>query len=90
MKSVNVFNNLIKQKAALTYVVSYYCFCNRENPKIVENLPASIKGLCALIKKMQQHLKYQGHYLGFIWFIIPKIIINMQNARKRANKQKPQ
>jgi hypothetical protein len=40
------------------------------------------KQLCKKILSVQGECKYNGLYLGFVWFIIPKIIINIKSLKE--------
>jgi hypothetical protein len=92
LNKVGSFDAQVKHKAALAYVISYYCFCNREDPKLLDNLPFGLRQFCEKLSKVREHYKYNGSYLGFVWFAIPKIIINMQNFKRNTEelpKKKP-
>ncbi len=79
---MEAFDAHVKHKAALAYVVSYYCFCDRENPRLLDKLPSGLRKFCERLDRVREHYKYNGTYIGFVWFAIPKIIINMQNFKR--------
>jgi hypothetical protein len=79
----NVFSKSILQKAVLAYLISYLCYyTSTEGQTIIGRLPNHLKPLCAKITTVQNAQNYHGKYLGFIWIIIPKIIVSITSAKK--------
>ena len=55
---------------------------------MLDNLNVDLRQFCEKLDKMRDYYRYDGSYLGFVWFVIPKIIVNMQNF-KRKTEEKP-
>ncbi len=72
-------------KAILCYVISYFCYCMKDAKESRETLRnmESMRPFCLKVAKIQEELDYEGKFLGFIWVVIPKIIVNMKFIFKK-------
>ena len=72
LKNSNAFSKAVRTKAALAYLITYYC---KNNAKSRSRFQMRNKVLKDEIERLRN--TYEGRFLGFVWLVIPKIIIKI-------------